>query len=434
MKTLNQIKTNILYFGDDYTPIAQWAMHNEIINDDTNQFLTPQEMIRELRNIIENDWAQFDHACWDVATKENSYDRYIALFGNEGLHFQEVPSQENPVPEEPTSPTPLDEYSPRAIADALNRNPNADGYNVDILKERGVTYESVRGKITTIPDDVLEFALNPKNNHREIFPGKLPTDHNLKDCVEIYFWGIPRAGKTSILASLLSYCRSEGYVNWADNANNVPGYNYFNALSGSMIRNPAWVPQPTPHGGCQYMMLCNPSNQKTKFVFFDVAGELVVDLHPQIKSEKLNLWEGFDHYLHDPNPKFHFFVYDVSDNFIDDLGLSQSVYIDCLRQHFEETEAFKKKNTIGFAFIAAKSDLLSSSEKPEDVIVKNSASFLGMIEHTARKYGIIRGKESLPVIPYSIGDVYMSGVCKPNQEYPMSLWTYIAKKILGFEL
>ena len=367
-----------------------------------------------------------DDACWQIASDEDErsyYDRYCKFFP-QGNHYGEAQEAISNFP--PPPPSPEDER--RKIIEDLAHDPNS--HTVSDVMRSGIR------EVPGIPADIMNFVW--ESNRPNIRIGNLQEDSF--GATQFYVWGVKGAGKTSVLASLLSCERSN--LSWPAEVKNPKGLGYFNMLRNALPqRGIGWVPDSTVSGCGQYMAMKRAGGGKqAPFVLFDVAGEVIRDMYRIAIGtlENKDIIDRFYTYLHDSNPKFHFFIYDVTSSSLDpEFGVDQDTILQTVSTYFQENDVFKKSRTLGFAIVAAKSDTLAAGGTYLDLsisaanhIQENCGALLNNLGDIARSVRQIGRHDTLPVIPFSIGKVYMQYVCRPNFDSARQLWdTYIYRNI-----
>lgn len=302
----------------------------------------------------------------------------------------------------------------------LNRN----AYSLAYLKAVGITPNDLIEKIRDSKGYYREEVLKSWNDIPEVLlEDALPT-HLPKGVPEIYVWGLPRSGKTCVLAAILSTANMMGYLG--------PGNGYVKQLSTLFIpeRNKFAVCLPA-------VSTCDPNryipitlNEKVtdrigrnilkphNLSVIEISGDIFECFSREIQGEPImsnhfeEIYRQLKTFLNSKdNPKYHFFI-------LDGNQMQNPVQLDYWHRaacYFQKEGVFNKA-TLGMSLIVTKSDLLSPNRSEwvgyaKNYIMRYYASFVNILKSIVgpRGLGLTDGKFS--VIPFSIGEVFFQDLC-----------------------
>ena len=201
---------------------------------------------------------------------------------------------------------------------------------------------------------------------------KVITPKKINDyCAEIYFWGLPTAGKTWALAGILNTINSVGYFRPHKDQKVIIHEEYLNGLLG-LIHNGKpinYLPEKTTNTTIRYMnfkLLKN--NEERKVAFIDLSGEVVIAIakkkHTGFKVE-IDLLESL---LNNKNRKIHFFFIDFTRKDELDNNGQQNIHFTNLCTVFDSKKYFET-NTDFIYIVITKADMIDDNEN----IRKNNA-------------------------------------------------------------
>jgi hypothetical protein len=226
-----------------------------------------------------------------------------------------------------------------------------------------------------------------------------------KDRTDFYFFGMPSAGKSCLIASLLSHWMREGICN--PEVSNPRGVKYFRILGGGFSKG--ILPRNNPNTFLDYIELTLSVTEEVGFFkkrkrkydipinILDMAGEKfkrVVETGPDSFDKHKN-------YLNNGNPKALFFVLDYS---VDDGGVEafeQSLNLVVLLNILKEMGILDESESI--YLMVTKADMFDVplsqyNDKAKEYVNTYYAQFKNRLEDLSDQFGF-----SWEVMPYSIG-------------------------------
>lgn len=264
-----------------------------------------------------------------------------------------------------------------------------------------------------------EFEL-PQINNFDAFP---------IDRTDIYFLGVPRSGKSSVLAGLFNAMTTNGnwrYIPNVDSNGRDGSMAYFNGLVRSVASKKP--PFPTAHDTINYINIDVPYAAGTKGTahlnFVEISGECFKNLADSLGDSR-EVWKqlGASRVLANNNRKVLFFLLDY--NII--LGNQDGITL------FDQQEALRNALTIfsydgqgkdhrqgctmskveSVGVILTKADLMGTKDPQErlNIAIKylqdNFQSFMAMLSDACRDFGINKKDNYQPYIfTFSLGDFY----------------------------
>ncbi len=368
---------------------------------------------------------------WDKCDEENTvqaYDEYLSKFPN-GKHADRARRNKDRL---------IIDDNKHLYIDEIKQNINA--YAPDELAEKNITLNDILNAGITIPNVIQNIwgkeriSLQFGDKTAAIPSGR----------TEIYFWGTTSSGKTCTLAALLSRAKDLGLIQFLGGNGRL----YMTQLSNIFKDGTAILPPGTSTGKNQ-ALLCNlRDKQKNEhpLALIEIAGEIYKCFsrsvnNQHIKPEYKPAHDDLLEYLNSSNnPKYHFFIIDVSNDKIDKDGLSQIDYLTDAATYFSENNIFNNK-TAGISIIITKSDLLGNTEKEKGeqaiaLLKKKYLNFVESLRSIAYKHKLIaKQSDMLDVYPFSIGTVYFKEMCifnpQPSDKIISILQNNIAKTDTG---
>lgn len=267
-----------------------------------------------------------------------------------------------------------------------------------------------------------DYAL-PQTNIGELgdFPQEKRTD--------VYFFGVPRGGKSSVLAGIIyemfqhGVCEYEPQYNHEDR-DRCSGY--YNGLIRAV--DSAKFPISTARDTISFMKISlNVHNRTNHLTFVEIAGEDFSKIAHRIESGP-EVWEklGAAQCLQCKNPKLLFFIIDYSickGNVRSDsqtwTNMDQALVLTSCLKVLEEDGPDKKNRekdctlskVKSVAVIVTKSDLmgdnLSKDERlkvAQEYISEQFQTFMNNLQKACKKYGINKPRNYKPyILTYSLG-------------------------------
>lgn len=251
---------------------------------------------------------------------------------------------------------------------------------------------------------------------------------------EIYFWGVPRSGKTCALGSIMSTITSSiPNVSCIDSQ----GLDYMQQLASSFKddNEVSILPNGTRVDDTHEMryILTDSKGKNHGIAFIDLAGELFNCMgkrEDQLNPDQKPAMKT----LHDilvanrsSNPKMHFFVVEYGGETALFDGKTQDQLLSNCVSYLDANDIFKD-NTIGVYLIITKADKAPDLDSIGEYVDKNYSGFQEGLKKLMKDNGICtrKGKPELKRFPFSVGDVCFRWWCKYDPE-----WTqYIIDEIL----
>lgn len=304
---------------------------------------------------------------------------------------------------------------------------NINMYSISELKQAGVSLDDIKNVAGIhVPEEILDILEKDSIN---LQIGGMP--QNLaKGRTEVYFWGTPGSGKTCALAAILSAIKMSGF--YTDVRCN--GALYMDQLANIFrsYRGAATLPLPTPVEVTQELAfdLQDENHRVHPITLIELSGEIFRCLYyvqrnipvPEVYAPAFR--KTLEFLQSNENPKLHFFVIDVNNDTVDDMGLCQDNYLQAATAYFKANKILNSR-TAGIYILVTKSDKLSDDldERKKKVIQKLKCegtcyfSFCNALRDIAYRCKLIPKKDSpLPVVPFSIGNVYFKEKCKFDKE------------------
>lgn len=302
---------------------------------------------------------------------------------------------------------------------ALKENINA--YSPEVLKHYQIGVDDILNAGIDVPKSIIDIF---DSKGIDLIIGKTP-ESIPSGQTEVYFWGTPGSGKTCTIAAILSTVKKMGFFTEKD----CEGIRYMRQLSNVFFKEVGTLPLPTPTEVTQRLSFDLLDAEKTKhpLSLIELSGEVFRSFayitegteppaHVQCSSSSLLKFLG-----NKTNPKFHFFVVDVTNDSVDDKGYTQIDYLSAAATFFKGNDIFNEM-TAGMYVLVTKSDLLSPNpsqrkDVAEQLLIENYLSFVNTLKSIAVDHKLLRNMDDkIPVIPFTIGNVYFQNKCQFNSQ------------------
>lgn len=354
---------------------------------------------------------QAEDAKWQTAVSEgslSSYEDYIKCYP-QGRYVERAQQQLRFLRFE------AQQSQKQKYIDCVKNDINA--YSPEVLSSYGITVEDLETAGISIPSGIKKlYSAAGVELTIGTTPSSIPDGQT-----EVYFWGAPGSGKTCTLAAILSTAKRHGYFIGQP----CEGHLYMTQLSNVFHGDCGTLPPPTSVEVTQRLSfdLKDSQNVMHPVSLIELSGEVFQCLSNNINnvaiptgSHQLAYNSLLGYLKNSTNPKYHFFVVDVSNDSVDALGFTQMDYLSDAATFFNQNNIFNNK-TAGICILVTKSDLLSSDKTqrlPEAIrlLGEKYSSFISSIKQIAYNNRLIRNmSDPIPVIPFTIGDVYFQSKC-----------------------
>lgn len=314
-------------------------------------------------------------------------------------------------------------------------------YNEDVeknLREKGKEDEAVisfvKYGLTISYQDLLDNKVIPESISRESL---IASDYtliqtNMKQLhyfpterrTDVYFIGVPRSGKSSVLAALCSAMHKSGCAEYQPHFNNDDKDNvrkYYNSLIRSTKKGK--YPVSTEKDSlCFIKLLLKSKKRESPLTFVELGGEAFRNAVESGMKGKA-AWEGLSAgtCLDSKNPKLMFFIIDYSTIFDQVKRLEQDEILNTMLTVLttdgpsgDGTKGCTMSKVQTIAIIVTKSDMMEAHDydeqvdKAEEFINEHFAAFKKTLAGICKKYGINRQVNyHLYVTPFSTGRMYV---------------------------
>jgi hypothetical protein len=225
------------------------------------------------------------------------------------------------------------------------------------------------------------------------------------DRVDLYFIGVPRSGKSCVLASLLKTAFQTGCLEM-ESGDNHKGINYGNQIIDSMLKD--ILPRPTARGMYCFLehALIDQNEKPHKINFLEIPGENYLRVTEREKDQLIS-------HIQNDNSKVLIFVID-SDAFgtsgIISDSYNQGVVFSNLISIFQNNKVME--NTLAVYILINKIDLLKSRypdrselEIAQHIIDTETNNLKNFKEQLLRIRNRSSNKFDIILFPYSVGNV-----------------------------
>ncbi|MBR5211004.1 MAG: hypothetical protein IKV91_00350 [Bacteroidales bacterium] len=265
---------------------------------------------------------------------------------------------------------------------------------------------------------------------------------------DVYFIGVPRSGKSSVMAALCSAMHTKGCVEYQphynnDDKDNVRGY--YNSLIRS-TRKGKYPVSTQKDSLCFIKLLLKSDKRESPLTFVELGGEAFrTAVQSGMKGKAA--WQGLSAgtCLDSKNPKLMFFIIDYSTIFDHDKRLEQDEILNTMLTVLttdgpsgDGTKGCTMSKVKTVAIIVTKSDLMNAHDYDEQVdqaeefINEHFAAFKKTLSSICKKYGINRQVNyKLYVTPFSTGRMYIGNTYKFDPADADALVDFISDSIEG---
>jgi hypothetical protein len=330
------------------------------------------------------------------------------------------------------------------------RNIEADynhytAYEVQQFLKTNVISENELLKVVDNDTDIVEVIKEYSEPVLEHNTNEVPT--KIDDyCTEIYFWGLPAAGKTWALVGILNTINSEGHYLPNDPQKTISS-EYLNGLLNVIHNKPInYLPNKTTNETIRYMNFkLLKGGEERKVAFIDLSGELVKAIanenvaknHKVLEKERKLL----ERLLDNKNRKIHFFFIDYArDNRKDG---KQDVHFSNLCTVFNSKKYFTK-NTDSIYIVITKADMIEDCNENQrrnkaiQYLKKEYASFRNNLSKICRDNDINFADESNDkecsflddyTLDFSMGEVLFLRMCRFNKKSSQNIVDILLEKV-----
>ena len=362
-------------------------------------------------------------------------------------------------------------YTPHMMRALLKGEGNYDPTTITDLNPTDVASQFINTGCTITFQELLDRGIIPPKGIEEhdlmATEFELPQTKNLNDFpqdrTDIYFLGVPRSGKSSVLAGLFNAMTKRGNWRYVPNINEQ-GYDnslaYFNGLVNSVSAKKP--PVPTAHETINYINIDVPQAAGTKRTahlnFVEISGECFKDLASSLGDSR-DMWQslGASKVLANTNRKVLFFLLDYNTILGNQYGITKHEQEEALnnaliilsndgpnRMDPEKGCTMSKVESVGV--IMTKADLMPTSDPEKrlnialDYLRENFSSFMSRLSHVCKQFGINKKqgkleekekkKSYLPYIfTFSLGEFYPGNTLLFNYKNSMELASHIERLV-----
>lgn len=247
----------------------------------------------------------------------------------------------------------------------------------------------------------------------------LPNESDIisENRTEVYFWGTPQSGKTSVIGSIFAGALKRNILTLWESQ----GGNYMLKLTQLFSEKEIRAFPEKSNPECIYEMQCaldDCEGERHEFSIIDFSGELVLSMYesqaglPVSHEYVLNALKMY--VLNQTNRKIHFFVVEYGKHFEEWHGIRMDNYLEISANYLIKDESFRKM-TDAVYILVTKADNMQCDEKDrtqfaEDYIREYYPSFYNGLELACQQSDI----KEFAVLDFSVGDVFAQQLCVPD--------------------
>ncbi len=254
------------------------------------------------------------------------------------------------------------------------------------------------------------------------------TEYMDSEAVEVYFWGIPASGKTSVLGTILKAART-GNVLKCLNVKSGIGMRYYQYLKSVFDHDDCFLPARNPMDMIEPIrtVMTDQKGKDHSVNFIDLSGdlfsaiawlesgsrELLMDRH----IHSLDLLKKLLVFNRGEAPKYHFFIIEYSKEPRRFKGFYQDIYLETGMRYLIDNGVLNKPED-RLLVIVTKTDLVKDDIAPGQSEQEFLINFLNtsycnlfkLIKRHCKVIGINGGKLP-PPIAFNIGEVCFKYLC-----------------------
>ena len=237
------------------------------------------------------------------------------------------------------------------------------------------------------------------------------------DRTEVYFWGTPQSGKTSVIGSILAGALKRNILTLWESQ----GGNYMLKLTELFSKKETQAFPERTNPECTYEMQCaldDCEGERHEISLIDFSGELVVSMYesqaglPVSHEYVLNALKMY--VLNQTNRKIHFFVVEYGKHFEEWHGIRMDNYLEISANYLMRDETFRKMTNAVYILVT-KADNMQCDEKDrtqfaENYIREYYPSFYNSLELACQQSNI----GDFAVLDFSVGEVFAQQLCVPE--------------------
>lgn len=358
----------------------------------------PERHLEEVKKKIEE---LGDERDWIAAIENISVDslQYYILNHSHGKHLQDAKQLVN------------DFTQKEELLAELLKNPNH--------KSATQLQEYLKYKILSIadlervfPKDKLDAIMSYEGTVQ--LPMVYPSEVLDEDRTEVYFWGTPSSGKTSVMAAIMcSALQKDCLTLWESQGGEC-------MLRLSNLFNPGRVcvfSEGTPLNTA-YEMQCSIidyEGEPHEFTFVDFSGDVACSVYKShaglgvSPDDVANVVMSYA--LSQINKKIHFFVVEYGKQYSEWNGVRMDNHLEACANYIMKDVSFRKMTKAVYVLVT-KVDLINCSQaervqKAYEYVREYYPSFFNILELACQQAEI----EEFDIVPFTVGDVFAQQLC-----------------------
>lgn len=335
------------------------------------------------------------------------------------------------------------------LYDEIRRDKNIfSAETIDGLEENDILDFSELEDRSEIDRKFIEFITN-EDLYAEFDPNNPPLETISPYTTEVYFWGIPRSGKTCAIGAIIGEILHGKIVDFAEPNTHCQGYDcmsqlgqYFN-FSNEVFKLPPST-QTSAIFEMGYTLKKNKRNYPVTFI--DLSGEVIESMYlsnakKPMSEDKLRTLAKATRLLkgnHKVNRKIHFFVLEFNGHNKLFKGLTQKTLLTGALSYIKDTGIFKTE-TDAIYLLITKSDLAeaydydSRNEILANYIRDNYGQFYNGLKNICEDPEIEINDGIVDIIPFSLGEICFQNLCRFNHAYASTVVEIILDRAKGFK-
>jgi hypothetical protein len=412
----------------------------------------PKAKEREIRELL--DKAGAEDKLWEEAQSSHTIEGYNLYINSypDGKYIHIASGKIKILSEEKAWKECMDKYNNANNANNMMRQAIDSFLNFQTRYPKGIHYDAADGNITELKfkfarwkqNEIENMRRNPVKYNRKMFEqwfadktfehsdlieAGLITEEKLKlyldppdifmpehewgeieklpeDATDVYFFGIPRSGKSCVIAGMLYQADNAGILN--PDITNGKGFRYLNELEKSVMLG--YVPPSTPIDKMNYIAFGLRGSRYTHPIsLIEMSGEYVISIIDSIYRGD-NSMEGTNlmRCLGNNNRKTLFFVVDYTANYDYETAAKATTQSNALIGILNFLEQKKVlSNTVSLQIIVTKSDMMPKGDKTEMArafLKQNYRAFVNIAGELCKKYKINKRQNYEPIlVPFTLG-------------------------------
>lgn len=335
------------------------------------------------------------------------------------------------------------------LYDEIRKDKNVfSAETIDGLEESEVLDFNDLEERSKVNPKFIEFITN-EDLYDDFDPNNPQLESINPNTTEVYFWGIPKSGKTCAIGAIIGEITHGKIVDFAEPDTNCQGYDCMSQLGQYFnFSNEVFKLPPSTQTSAIFEMGCTVKKNRMNYpiTFIDLSGEVIESMYlsnakKSMSEDKMQTLIKATELLkgnHKVNRKIHFFVLEYNGHNKLFKGLTQKTLLTGALSYIKHTGIFKTE-TDAIYLLITKSDLAEAydQESRNKILAKYIRDKYGQFYNGLKSicedpdYEINEG--IVDIIPFSLGNICFQNLCMFNHTYASTVVELILERAKGFK-